>query len=181
MRVCVAGNHLHVGLTYGSSRGEVVAQASAEPTWPWQGAEKAIVVARLEEDVSWLLHYFSEIPSAVYQSQDPGDPRYFNGEARSLCQKIEYSLHILRPAVFKAFLLQKGREALGWLHFIIDNYHQLPETTVFIHAHRSAASNLKHRQVLFKQKHHTLALLSADAAGTMETMSPGSRTSDLAI
>ena len=32
--------------------------------------------------------------------------------------------------------MQKGREAQGWLSFIIDNYHHLPESTAFIHAHR---------------------------------------------
>ena len=139
MRVCVAGNHLT--LTYGKSRREQVAQAPAEPTWPWQGANRAIVVTRLEEDVSWLLQYFSEIPIAVYQSRDPGDPRYFDGKARSFCRRLVHPVHFLRPAVFKVLLLQKGREVFGWLNFIIDNYHQVPESTLFIHAHRSAASS----------------------------------------
>ena len=66
-----------------------------------------IVLARTKEDTSWLDIYLGRIPHIVYQVTDA------NAE------------HTTQ--------LNKGKEAMPYLQYIIDQYEQLPDVSVFTH------------------------------------------------
>ncbi|EAW14931.1 DUF3431 domain-containing protein [Aspergillus clavatus NRRL 1] len=75
-----------------------------------------IVVGKLKsEDTSWLLRDLPEWQHVVYTVDDPD----------------------AKPKVAK----NKGHEANVYLQYIIDNYHKLPETVVFLHSHLRAWHN----------------------------------------
>lgn len=66
------------------------------------------------QDTSWLDTYLSDIPHVVYQIDEPN--------------KTHGAQH--------ATIANKGNEAMAYLQFIIDYYHQLPNATAFVHGHR---------------------------------------------
>lgn len=81
------------------------------PTSP--DLDRQIIVARYQEDVSWLLLYVADVaPIIVYTRADPASP-------------FDVSPN-------------KGKEALVYLHYIITHYDHLPKAMAFIHGHRSS-------------------------------------------
>lgn len=75
-----------------------------------------IVVPKTEkEDLTWMEQEIPDAPLVVYEV-DKADPTY----------KIPKN---------------KGREAMVYLSYIIDHYDDLPDTTLFMHAHRHAWHN----------------------------------------
>ncbi|KAF1814680.1 hypothetical protein P152DRAFT_393442 [Eremomyces bilateralis CBS 781.70] len=78
---------------------------------PSREKEYAFVVAsRSHENTTWLNHYFPEWAEYVYVVDDPN-------------AALTVSVN-------------KGRESMVYLSFIIDNYENLPELTIFHHALR---------------------------------------------
>ncbi|KAF2734694.1 hypothetical protein EJ04DRAFT_228946 [Polyplosphaeria fusca] len=76
----------------------------------------AMVVPKTrKEDIRWMAAEMPEIPVVVYEVDNP------NAE-----NKIPQN---------------KGREAMVYLSYIIDHYDDLPDTTLFMHAHRHAWHN----------------------------------------
>ena len=72
---------------------------------------KALVVASMKgDDTSWLDEYFSDWDRNVFVMNDP--------KAKLTVAK------------------NKGRESMAYLTYLIDNYHDLPEYIVFLHALR---------------------------------------------
>ncbi|RHZ54499.1 DUF3431 domain-containing protein [Aspergillus thermomutatus] len=70
-----------------------------------------IVMGRLKsEDTSWVAEDLPEWQRAIYTVDDPHAP-----------------LRVKK---------NKGREANVYLQYIIDHYHKLPETIIFLHSHR---------------------------------------------
>ena len=66
------------------------------------------------QDTSWLDIYLSEIPHVIYQV-----------DAANMTAGAQH-----------ATVSEKGREAMGYLQFIIDYYHRLPASMVFLHGYR---------------------------------------------
>jgi Protein of unknown function (DUF3431) len=72
---------------------------------------QVLVVARLKsEDVSWIQQELPDLETAIYTVDDPEAP-----------YKVPEN---------------KGHEAMVYLTYIIDNYNELPDTSIFIHSHR---------------------------------------------
>jgi hypothetical protein len=75
---------------------------------------KMIVVSHFNEDLDWLDLFIGEqIPHIVYT-------RFNDSLAR----------HNIR--------INKGREAVAYLRYIVDNYSNLPSSIAFVHGHRTA-------------------------------------------
>jgi hypothetical protein len=75
---------------------------------------KLIVVSHFKEDLDWLdLFIGDKIPHVVY--------------TRSTDSLIRHAIPI-----------NKGREPVAYLRYIVDNYSNLPSLIAFIHAHRTA-------------------------------------------
>lgn len=79
------------------------------------GLSKILVVSHFNEDISWIDIFLGEkLPHIVYtRSSDP------------------LALH--------NFALNKGREAVAYLRYIVDYYNKLPALIAFTHAHRRSA------------------------------------------
>ncbi|GAO49956.1 hypothetical protein G7K_4091-t1 [Saitoella complicata NRRL Y-17804] len=74
--------------------------------------EKMLVIARYDEDVSWVPLYLGDFPFIIYTKDDHD------------------SLHNIEGNF--------GSENSAFLKFIIDHYDNLPEYTLFLHAHRES-------------------------------------------
>ncbi|KAF2494052.1 hypothetical protein BU16DRAFT_512310 [Lophium mytilinum] len=78
---------------------------------PKVAAEKAIVMGRLaREDIDWVAEDLPDWERYIYAVDDANS-----------------TLHTAA---------NKGKEAMPYLTFIIDNYHNLPKIMAFIHSHR---------------------------------------------
>jgi hypothetical protein len=73
-----------------------------------------IVIARYEEDLSWLHKMYQNTYSKIY-IYNKGSP-----------------LNIKMPNVYIIDLPNLGRESHTYLHHVIENYNRLPEMTIFI-------------------------------------------------
>ncbi|KAK1138801.1 hypothetical protein N8T08_001762 [Aspergillus melleus] len=83
----------------------------ATPLRQPQNIEKDLVVASMKkDDVSWLFEFFPEWHKSIYVVNDPD---------------AELTVK-----------LNKGRESMVYLTYIIDNYDSLPESMLFIHSLR---------------------------------------------
>lgn len=72
-----------------------------------------LVVARTKnENADWISQEMPDMPTAIYVADDPEAP--------------------LHPPV------NRGREAMIYLTYMIDHYDNLPDVSIFVHAHRSA-------------------------------------------
>ena len=77
-----------------------------------QAEDKVVVMAKMATDnVDWVAEKLQDWQQAIYSMDD--------------------HKQILHPPV------NKGREAMAYLTFIIDHYSSLPEIIVFLHPHRS--------------------------------------------
>ncbi|KAF2848214.1 hypothetical protein T440DRAFT_481058 [Plenodomus tracheiphilus IPT5] len=76
---------------------------------------KIIVPKTEKEDISWMAQEIPDAPLVIYEVDNP------NAE-----NKVPKN---------------KGREAMVYLTYIIDHYDDLPDTTIFMHAHRHAWHN----------------------------------------
>ena len=75
---------------------------------------RMIVVSHFNEDLDWLPIFIGEqIPYIVY--------------TRSSDSLVRHGIK-----------LNKGREAVAYLRYIVDNYENLPSSIAFIHAHRTS-------------------------------------------
>jgi hypothetical protein len=75
-----------------------------------------LVVGHLKsENIDWIHRELPQMPTAIYTVDDPKAP--------------------LRPPK------NKGREAMVYLTFIIENYDSLPDTSIFIHSHADTWHN----------------------------------------
>jgi hypothetical protein len=75
--------------------------------------DRVVVIGRLgNEDTSWVGENLPDWQHAVYVVDDPNSP----------------GLHTS---------MNKGREAMPYLTYLVEHYHNLPATIVFLHAHRS--------------------------------------------
>lgn len=72
-------------------------------------ARRTVVVAKYDEDVSWLKCLPDEVDVVVYQSKDSASPH---------------------------FVENLGNEASKYLSYIIDHYDELPDTVMFMQAGR---------------------------------------------
>mmetsp|Transcript_102695 Transcript_102695/g.162356 ORF Transcript_102695/g.162356 Transcript_102695/m.162356 type:complete len:316 (-) Transcript_102695:30-977(-) len=71
--------------------------------------KRHLVVARYDEDVNWLAHLPADFDAVVYQSRNTSAPHYVQNY---------------------------GNEALKYLEYIINEYHDLPDVVTFVHASR---------------------------------------------
>ena len=95
---------------------DLLAFDSGTPKPPGSTYSRTFVAGRLKkDDVSWVKEQFPDLPTAIYVVDDPSAP-----------------LHI--P-------VNKGREAMVYLTYIIDHYDRLADTTLFFHSHRYAWHN----------------------------------------
>jgi hypothetical protein len=77
---------------------------------------RIMVVPKLvDEDVSWISHELPGLETAIYEVDNP----------------------------YAEFRVpdNKGHEAMVYLTYIIDHYNSLPDTVIFVHAHRNAWHN----------------------------------------
>ncbi|EUC29232.1 hypothetical protein COCCADRAFT_8523 [Bipolaris zeicola 26-R-13] len=76
---------------------------------------KIVVPKTQKEDISWMETEIPDAPLVVYEVDNP--------DAEHKIPK------------------NKGREAMVYLSYIIDHYNDLPDTVIFMHAHRHAWHN----------------------------------------
>lgn len=74
-----------------------------------------VVPKTRDEDVNWIHVQFPELKTAIYEVDKPG-------AALSVPKN-------------------KGHEAMVYLSYLIDNYDHLPDTIIFVHAHKTAWHN----------------------------------------
>ncbi|PLB35158.1 DUF3431 domain-containing protein [Aspergillus candidus] len=102
-----------------------------------QMRDGVIVVGRLSnEDTSWILRDLPEWQNAIYTVDDPSAPL----------------------SVSK----NKGKEANAYLQYIIDNYHNLPETIIFLHSHRDGYPQAWHTEFSQHSNVETVQMLQTD-------------------
>jgi hypothetical protein len=83
---------------------------------PGYNYSRLLVITRTkEEDVSWIDEHLPGVKTAIYVADDPTAP--------------------LHPPK------NKGHEVMVYLTFIIDNYDELPDICIFLHAHRYSWHN----------------------------------------
>ncbi|CBX94512.1 hypothetical protein LEMA_P120030.1 [Plenodomus lingam JN3] len=83
---------------------------------PGHNYTSMLVIAKTrEENVDWILHELPDQPVAAYVADDPNAP-----------------MHAPK---------NKGHEVMVYLSWIIDNYDNLPDVTMFMHAHQIAWHN----------------------------------------
>lgn len=85
---------------------------------------KHLVVARWKEDISWLTKLPVGFDVSVYQSINSSEPH---------------------------FVENVGNEAFKYISYIIDNYHSLPETVVFVQAGRQDFHDPLPKEVLLQK------------------------------
>ncbi|KAE8151663.1 hypothetical protein BDV25DRAFT_89756 [Aspergillus avenaceus] len=106
--------------TSSSSQGEKASETTDTINVPIQTYEtvpivvpndRALVMAKLaSEDTSWVANDLNEWRNVIYTVDDPNASRH-------------------TP-------INKGRESLAYLHYIIEHYHDLPSLVVFLHSHK---------------------------------------------
>jgi len=72
---------------------------------------KFLVFSRFREDIDWIAQYLSDYPHAIYTREPYGGGPY-------------------------NLLPNKGNEAAVYMHWIVQNYDDLPPHVMFLHAHR---------------------------------------------
>lgn len=82
-----------------------------------QYTKRLVVPRTTEEDVSWIAEELPDWDTAIYVANDPSAP--------------------LHPPV------NKGNEVMIYLTYVIDFYDNLPDVSVFVHAHQNAWHNEK--------------------------------------
>ncbi|KAI4144286.1 MAG: hypothetical protein L6R39_004249 [Caloplaca ligustica] len=89
--------------------------------------DKVVIMAKVEsEDTQWVPNYLPNWQRAIY-TVNPS----------SLDNSNSNSTALTTP-------LNKGHESMAYLTYIIDHYHALPSTLVFIHPHRRGFSEAWH-------------------------------------
>ncbi|KAA8650268.1 hypothetical protein EYZ11_006098 [Aspergillus tanneri] len=89
----------------------IVTQPTYETTPIIVPNDRVIVMAKLAaEDTSWVSIELAEWRNFIYTVDDPNAPRH-------------------TP-------VNKGRESLAYLQYIVDHYHDLPATLIFLHSHK---------------------------------------------
>jgi len=86
-----------------------VPRAWANTTQEIAAPQHQVVIAKYDEDTSWLQNLPRNFDVSVYQSKDPNTPH---------------------------FVENVGNEASKYLSYIVDNYDNLPETVAFMQAGR---------------------------------------------
>lgn len=89
-----------------ASSGDPVASGAGDPA---ASGDRHVIVAKYDEDVSWLRQLSPQYNVTIYQSHDP------NGEH---------------------FVENYGNEASKYLQYIVDNYDVLPDSMMFLQAGR---------------------------------------------
>jgi len=112
----------------------------------WDGIvqDKVVVVARLEsEDTDWVEEYLPESDYRVplFATLSRSNLTYSWQTAIYIVNPTDNTLH--DPTALTASI-NKGHEAMPYLRYIIDHYHALPSTLVFLHAHRDGFSRAWH-------------------------------------
>ncbi|KIW91936.1 uncharacterized protein Z519_06918 [Cladophialophora bantiana CBS 173.52] len=100
--------------SHSSFPGFWVRLSSSDSAWIYKGPvaeDKVVILAKIKaEDVSWVASELPDWQHAIYYMDDP----------------TEGTLHPPK---------NKGREAMAYLSFLIDHYHNLPLSMVFVHPH----------------------------------------------
>ncbi|KAF1809379.1 hypothetical protein P152DRAFT_461565 [Eremomyces bilateralis CBS 781.70] len=109
---------------------EIPIPESATP-WPSNYTRIVVIPHSKGENISWIYTELREVPTAIYEMDNPVAP-----------------FHVPQ---------NKGREAMAYLTYIIDNYNKLPDTVLFFHSHRTAW--------------HNNILLNLDSAETIKRLS----------
>ena len=115
---------------------------------------RMIVISHFNEDLDWLdLFIGNQIPYIVYtRSSDP------------------LARHSIK--------INKGREAVAYLRYIVDNYSDLPSTIAFIHAHRTAWHQKDPSDIVIAlralqwHKYNYMPLTSSTTSSTFKLPSP---------
>ncbi|KAK3940706.1 hypothetical protein QBC46DRAFT_449231 [Diplogelasinospora grovesii] len=104
---------------------------------------RALVIARTKsEEVDWI-HEPLDSPSAVDATEDPNSESDERDVEKAKTVADEWDVHIyttdtLAPETGYHTPVNKGREAMAYLTYIVTNYDRLPDVTLFMHAHRSS-------------------------------------------
>ncbi|OAX81215.1 hypothetical protein ACJ72_04441 [Emergomyces africanus] len=86
------------------------------PKPPGSNYSRALIVPRLQkEDASWISAKLKDVEEFVYVVDDPSAP--------------------LHPPI------NKGHEAMVYLTYLIDHYHNLPDIMIFMHSHQVSWHN----------------------------------------
>lgn len=94
----------------------IIFQLQTQYQRQYQNISRTLVVGHTKsEDVSWVTEELPNIETAVYSVDNPKKPFVVTKN--------------------------KGNEAMIYLTYIIDHYHDLPDVVLFFHAHRKAWHN----------------------------------------
>ncbi|KAF9884209.1 hypothetical protein FE257_002200 [Aspergillus nanangensis] len=99
--------------------------------------DRVVVVGRqAHEDTNWVLEELSDWSHAIYTVDDP-----------------TAALRVTK---------NKGKESSVYLQYIIDNYHRLPSTVVFLHSHRDGYPRAWHTEFSDHSNVNTVKRLRTD-------------------
>lgn len=99
-----------------AASGKAVADNGSPPPLAQQNTSMMLVISRTSsEDISWAATYLPQYSLTTYLADDDSAP--------------------FHPPQ------NKGREAMNYLTYLINNYDNLPDVSIFIHAHRYAWHN----------------------------------------
>lgn len=89
-------------------------------------------------DIQWINNYLNNIPKIIYLRLTSNDNKELESESES--KTIENQR--------KYKLINKGKEALAYLTFIVDHYQNLPDHTIFLHGHNESRHSESLIQIL---------------------------------
>ena len=103
--------------------------------------DKIVVMAKVEsEDTNWVAR---ELPSSVVTSPLYVRAAFPFADTPPLLFSWQRAIYTVNPSTFSSSdetlttPMNKGREAMAYLTYIIDNYASLPSVMAFVHPHRS--------------------------------------------
>ena len=105
------------------------------PTFGGEASDKVVIMAKMEkENTDWVAEHLPEYDALFIVP----NPRYTDNN--SSWQAAIYTVNPSPNTTEDTALttpMNKGRESMAYLSYIIENYAKLPSTLAFIHSHRS--------------------------------------------
>ena len=112
------------------------------PTFGGAASDKVVIMAKtVKENTDWVAQNLPEYARcALYFLRSPGHETFTNKKSYSwqaAIYTVNPSPNTTSTDTTLTTPMNKGRESMAYLSYIIDNYAHLPSTLVFLHSHRA--------------------------------------------
>ena len=104
------------------------------PTFRGEASDKVVIMAKTEkENTDWVVEHLPEYALVQFHHQLCAADNKYSWQAAI------YTVNPSRNTTDTTLTtpMNKGRESMAYLSYVIDNYASLPSTLVFLHSHRS--------------------------------------------